>query len=218
VLLVDADMRRPRLSSVFGISSKEGFATVMSGESLWKDVIFECEEIEGLSIMPCGAKPSNPAELSTSPQLKMLIAQLREHFDYVIIDTPPILAVTDPCPIAARVDGVVLAIRIKKNVRTSAERSVEILRNLGANIVGVVVNGVGAQTGYGSQYTYSAYRSGYAYNEYGYGYGYGYGNHYTDDTKGTVRQKTPRLVAAAASDNASNRTKNNGSGDLDIED
>jgi Mrp family chromosome partitioning ATPase len=74
--------------------------------------------------------------------------------------------------------------RIKKNVRISAERAVDILANLGANVVGVVVNGVGAQSGYGSQYTYGAYRAGYSYNGYGSGYGYGYGyGHYYDDAK-----------------------------------
>jgi succinoglycan biosynthesis transport protein ExoP len=174
VLLVDADMRRPRQHTTFGISSKEGFSTVLSGQSQWREVMYECEEIEGLTIMPCGAKPNNPAELSSSPQVKVLIEEMREEFDFVIIDTPPLLAVTDPCPIAARVDGVILCLRIKKNVRVSAERSSEMLNNLGAKCIGLVVNGVGAQSGYGSQYTYGAYRAGYSYN--GYGYGYGYGN------------------------------------------
>ncbi|MEZ6092687.1 MAG: polysaccharide biosynthesis tyrosine autokinase [Pirellulaceae bacterium] len=183
VLLVDGDMRRPRVGAIFGIDSKEGFATVLSGESLWKDVVFDCEEIEGLSIMPCGLKPSNPAELATSPHVRQLLEQMRAEFDFVVIDTPPLLAVTDPCPIATRVDGVVMTMRIKKNVRVSAERAVEVLRNLGANIVGVVVNGVGAQSGYGSQYTYGAYRSGYSYS--GYGYGYGYGNYYEEKGKPT---------------------------------
>jgi Mrp family chromosome partitioning ATPase len=135
--------------------------------------------------MPCGAKPNNPAELSSSPQVKELIEEMRSEFDFVIIDTPPLLAVTDACPIAARVDGVMLCIRIKKNVRVSAERATEMLANLGANCIGLVVNGVGAQSGYGSQYTYGAYRAGYSYNGYGYGYGYGYGagKYYDDDKK-----------------------------------
>ena len=192
VLLVDADMRRPRQHSTFGISSKEGFATVLSGQSQWRDVMYECEEIEGLTLMPCGAKPYNPAELSSSPQVKVLIEEMREEFDFVIIDTPPLLAVTDPCPIAARVDGVVLCLRIKKNVRVSAERATEMLANLGAKCIGLVVNGVGAQSGYGSQYTYGAYRAGYSYNGYGYGYGYGYGSgkYYEEDKKG--RQVAPK--------------------------
>lgn len=187
VLLVDGDMRRPRQATTFGITSKTGFATVLSGESDWRDVLYECAEIEGLTIMPCGAKPNNPAELTSSPQVKELIEELRQEFDFVIIDSPPLLAVTDACPIAARVDGVILCIRIKKNVRISAERATEMLANLGANCIGLVVNGVGAQSGYGSQYTYGAYRAGYSYNGYGYGYGYGYGagKYYEDDRNST---------------------------------
>ncbi len=186
VLLVDADMRRPRQHATFGISSRVGFATVLSGQSQWRDCMFECEEIEGLTVMPCGAKPQNPAELSSSPQVKVLIEEMREEFDFVIIDTPPLLAVTDASPIAARVDGVILCMRIKKNVRVSAERATAMINNLGANCIGLVVNGVGAQSGYGSQYTYGAYRAGYSYNGYGYGYGYGYGGgkYYDEDQKG----------------------------------
>ncbi|MFK7768699.1 MAG: polysaccharide biosynthesis tyrosine autokinase [Mariniblastus sp.] len=187
VLLVDADMRRPRQHETFGISSKSGFATVLSGVDAWRKVMFECEEIPGLTLMPCGAKPQNPAELSSSPQVKELIEEMRSEFDFVIIDTPPLLAVTDPCPIAARVDGVILCLRIKKNVRVSAERAIDMIANLGANCIGLVVNGVGAQSGYGSQYTYGAYRAGYSYNGYGYGYGYGYGaggKYYDEDQKG----------------------------------
>ena len=194
-LLVDADMRRPRQAVTFGIQSEEGFATVLSGQSHWRDVVQECEEVGGLSVLPSGAKPNNPAELSSLPAVKDLIEELREEYDFVIIDTPPLLAVTDPCPIAARVDGVILTLRIKKNVRISAERASEILRNLGANIIGLVVNGVGAQSGYGSQYTYGAYRAGYAYNGYGYGYGYGYGAKYYDEQK-TGNQEPVRNIEA----------------------
>ena len=204
VLLVDADMRRPRQHATFGISSRIGFATVLSGQSQWRDCMFECEEIEGLTVMPCGAKPQNPAELSSSPQVKTLIEEMREEFDFVIIDTPPMLAVTDPSPIAARVDGVVLCIRIKKNVRVSAERATQMINNLGANCIGLVVNGVGAQSGYGSQYTYGAYRAGYSYNGYGYGYGYGGGKYYEEDQQGRQarRDETAQEPALIESENS----------------
>ena len=206
VLLVDADMRRPSQHATFGISSRVGFATVLSGQSEWRNCMFECEEIEGLTVMPCGSKPQNPAELSSSPQVKILIEEMREEFDFVIIDTPPMLAVTDPSPIAARVDGVVLCIRIKKNVRVSAERATQMINSLGANCIGLVVNGVGAQSGYGSQYTYGAYRAGYSYNGYGYGYGYGNGNgpvagvgkYYDEDQEGRqARRNEPEAQAPA---------------------
>ena len=187
VLLVDADMRRPRQHVTFGIESSRGFATVLSGQSEWRDSLTESVEVDGLTLMPCGARVQTiQPNSATSPQIDVLFEEMREEFDFVIIDTPPLLAVTDPSPIAARVDGVVLCLRIKKNVRVSAERATEMLTNLGAHCIGLVVNGVGAQSGYGSQYTYGAYRAGYSYNGYGYGYGYGTGGgkYYDEDKKG----------------------------------
>jgi capsular exopolysaccharide synthesis family protein len=197
VLLVDGDMRRPALNHMFGIKSAEGFATAMAGRSRWEDHVFVCEEIEGLSVLPCGDKPPNPAELITSPRVKQVIDEMRRQYDFVIIDTPPVLAVTDPCPVAARVDGVILTLRIKKNVKISADRAAEILSSIGANIIGVVVNGIGIQSGYGSQYSYGAYRAGYAHGfgfGYGYGYGYGVGQYFEEDRPTRApRQSAPRI-------------------------
>ncbi len=175
VLLLDADMRRPTVHHSFGIKTKEGFPQVLNGEKTWRSAVYECKEIPGLSILPCGDKPSNPAELISTPRVGELVEEMKNHYDFIIIDTPPVLAVTDPCPVAARVDGVILAIRIKKNVKISSDRAAEILHSVGANLIGVVVNGVGNQSSYGSQYSYGAYRAGYQYNGYGYGYGYSYG-------------------------------------------
>jgi capsular exopolysaccharide synthesis family protein len=184
VLLLDADMRRPSVHHAFGIKTKEGFPQVLNGEKTWRSAVYECEEIPGLSILPCGDKPANPAELISTPRVGELIEEMRHDYDFIVLDSPPVLAVTDPCPIAARVDGVILTIRIKKNVKISSERATTILTSVGANLIGVVVNGVGSHSGYGSQYSYGAYRAGYQYNGYGYGYGYsyGYGRH-TEDEK-----------------------------------
>ncbi len=227
VLLIDGDMRRPTVHHSFGIKSNDGFATILLGDCRIDDAIFDCEEIEGLSVMPCGKKPSNPAELITSPRFQSLIDEIREMFDFVIIDTPPILAVTDPCPVAARVDGVILTLRIKKNIKISSDRATNILQNVGANVIGVVVNGVGANTGYGSQYSYGAYRAGYSYNGYGYGYGYGYGNYY-DERKpeeretpnGAPRPEPQRIThEIPTAESISKPSKNQGDDlDLDLDD
>jgi Mrp family chromosome partitioning ATPase len=110
---------------------------------------------------------------------------LREQYDIVLIDTPPVLAVTDPCVVAPRVDGVVLLIRITKHVRPHAKRALESLESLGANLIGLVVNGVGGNRpgmgyGFGSQYgSRYANNSGY-YDSYTYNYG-GYHEYYEDD-------------------------------------
>lgn len=167
VLLVDADMRRPSVHKLFGMDDAPGFSDVLVEESTLENAI-RPTEVEGLDVLPCGNKPVQPSELLTSYRLPEVIDEVRQMYDFVIIDTPPVLVVTDPCPVAANVDGVICAMRIKKNVRVGAERMVEILRSVNANIIGIVVNGVGGQGSYSSQYSYGAYQAGYS--SYGYGY------------------------------------------------
>ena len=193
VLLVDADLRRPRQHKVIGEDSDRGFAALLKGEAELPEVVLPTE-VEGLFFIPCGERPSNPAELLTSPRLAEFIELAREKYDYVLIDTPPLLAVTDPAVVAPRVDTVILTFRIRKNIKVTADRSREILTSVGANILGVVVNGIGGGSGYGD-YKYGKYGRAYAYNyrygnyggggygPYGYGYGYGYGYDYAGSEK-----------------------------------
>ncbi|MCE9608420.1 MAG: polysaccharide biosynthesis tyrosine autokinase [Planctomycetia bacterium] len=142
VLLVDADFRRPRVAKIFGIESSLGLSGVIQGTAELPEAVVP-STVENLSLLPCGPRPANPSELLGSQQFRELVETLREGYDFVLIDTPPVLAVTDPCVVAPRVDGVILLIRITKDVRPHARRSVESLQELGANILGVVVNGVG---------------------------------------------------------------------------
>jgi polysaccharide biosynthesis transport protein len=139
VLLLDADMRTPTIHTLFGLSAKEGLSSVIVGNLEPKEVI-QAASIPGLSILPCGPIPPNPAELLTSPRFKELLTYLREQYDFVIIDSPALLAVTDPSIVAHQVDGVFLAIRFTKNGRPDAERAKAVLVNHKANIIGVVVN------------------------------------------------------------------------------
>ncbi|MBS0201591.1 MAG: polysaccharide biosynthesis tyrosine autokinase [Planctomycetes bacterium] len=190
VLLIDADFRRPRIHKLMGVESKLGMSTVIQGDTELPDAIQAIPEIPNLFILPCGTRPDNPAELLTSQRFDELLGILREKYDFVLVDTPPMLAVTDPGSVAARVDGVLMTIRISKRTRAEAARATELLKSLGANLIGVVVNGVGSTQGYGyGQYglsRYYRYRYGYGYG-YGYGYKYGYGEnggaYYQDDKK-----------------------------------
>ncbi len=159
VILIDADFRRPRVHKLFNLSSEKGLASVMTGEAQLTDAI-QSTPIPGLSVLPCGPIPSNPAELLTLPLFQEMLASLREKYDYVLIDTPPLLAVTDPCTVAPYVDGVLLTIRISKNARPNASRAKEILSTLGTRVIGVVVNGVRTDA------------NGYGYGGYGYYYRY----------------------------------------------
>ena len=117
VVLMDCDFRKPRVHKIFKLNKAElGLASVMSGEAELGSVIQPCE-IENLSLIPCGTRPANPAELLTAPRYQDVLKQLRERFDFVIVDTPPILAVSDPSAVAPRVDGVILVFRMTKNAR-----------------------------------------------------------------------------------------------------
>ncbi|CAN5380986.1 polysaccharide biosynthesis tyrosine autokinase [soil metagenome] len=161
-LLVDCDMRRPRVHRVFHLADPgPGLAAViMGGVPLSAAIQRSC--VENLFLLPCGKKPQNPAELLTSPNFGDLLDRLKADFDYVILDTPPVLAVSDPSAVAPRADGVILVFRMSNKVRPAAERAREQLAQIGANIIGVVVNGSGRSNdgnyggyggGYGSEYT-----------------------------------------------------------------
>ncbi len=175
-ILIDADFRRPRIHKVLGVTNEVGFTSVLTGQCELHEAI-QPTAVPGLSILACGPNPPNPAELLTSPRFKELVDELREQFDFVLLDTPPLLVVTDPCVVAPRVDGVLLCIRVARNGRPVAERAWEILTSLGANVLGVVVNGINlfSQGGYGYGYTY-----GYNYGQYDYANSYQYKYEYYD--------------------------------------
>lgn len=165
VLLIDADLRRPRVHKLFNLSSRTGMTSAINGSSTVDEALHETV-VDGLWVMPCGPRPDNPAEVLTSPKFKDLLEELRRKFDFVIVDTPPLLAVTDPCAVAPRVDGVILTLRVGPRTRSSAIRATEMLDAIGANLLGVVVNGVGQLSAEGV-YTYDSNAYGSKYYRYG---------------------------------------------------
>ena len=182
-LIVESDFRRPRVHKLLGLDREIGVTSIISGDLELTDAIQETG-IENLYALSCGPKPSNPSELLSSPRYAELIDLLREKFDYVIIDTPPLLAVTDPAVVATRVDGILITIRINKRSQQDCVRSAELLSSLGANQLGVIVNGVDSRDKYGGYGYggYGQYASRKSYGDVGYGggyYSYGYDERYT---------------------------------------
>ncbi len=176
-LLIDADMRRPTVHRLFGLSNDLGVANVIGEHLEPADAIHE-SEIPNLSVMVCGPRPHNPAELLASQQFEDFLGWARDNYDFVIVDTPPLLAVSDPGNVASRVDGVLLTLRLGKRARAKGTEARDILERVGAKILGVVINGVNARGEYG-------YQSGYRYTaastaRYGYGETY-FNNDYVDD-------------------------------------
>jgi polysaccharide biosynthesis transport protein len=166
-LLVDADLRRPRQHTLVAVPNDVGLAAVIADEAELADAVRE-SQIRNLWVLPCGPLPPDPAELLTSPRFAELLDVLREQYDFVVVDSAPLLAVTDACVVGPRVDGVLLVVRVSKYGRIVAQRAREILAGLGSKALGVVVNA--ADVAGPSRYHY-AY--GYGYHD---GYGYGDGN------------------------------------------
>lgn len=165
VCLVDADMRRPRLHQVFpqAVGKEEyGLATVLQDEHELDDALQT--DLDGapeqLTVLTCGRIPENPAELLESSACRKVIAQLRERFDVVIIDSPPALPVTDPLILAPRVDGVVMVARCRATTRTDIQEALTTLRQGDTNLLGVILNELDARDEgrrYSSEYyTYRA--------------------------------------------------------------
>ena len=168
-ILVEADFRRPKVHKLTGVDNAVGIVDVLRGDIEFADAI-ATTPYPDFSVMPCGSRPKDPAELLSKPQFEQVLSLLRDKFDYVIIDTPPVLAVTDPCGVAARVDGVLVCMRLSRHTRDLGRRTIEQLRDVGATIFGVVVNGVEERDAYGyGNYRYSDYRN--YYKNYNYKYG-----------------------------------------------
>jgi polysaccharide biosynthesis transport protein len=188
VLLIDADFRRPRIAKIFGIDAEIGMAQVVAGKAEIEDATYT-SAVANLSIMPGGKRPSNPAELLSTNRFQELLELLREKYDIVIVDTPPLLAVSDPSAVSSMVDGVVLTMRLRRNVKPLATRATKILESVDARLLGVVVNGVSAEAGYGYSYGYNDYRYAYRYGgNYRYGYKYGYGSKYGGYSAGYIEE------------------------------
>ena len=167
VLLIDCDFRKPRVHRVFKMDGDVGLSNVLAGRSELNDAI-QRNGVEGLSILPCGPTPPNPSEMLNSQAFLDVLEKIKDEYDQIIIDSPPVMPVTDSRILAAVCDQTILVIRAEKSTRKAAEHASEGLRSVGARILGVVVNAVTTRKG--------GYGYGYGYG-YGHGYGYGYGQY-----------------------------------------
>lgn len=152
VILVDADLRRPRLHDLFGLHNQTGLTTVMMDESALAAPPLQETGIEGLVVLTSGQLPPNPAELMGSRRMTDVIATLAEQADQVFFDTPPVVAVTDAAVLATKVDGVLLVISAGKTRREYARAAVERLEQINARLVGTVLTNVQMDTGFRGYY------------------------------------------------------------------
>jgi capsular exopolysaccharide synthesis family protein len=142
VLIIDADMRRPRLHHVFGLTNDEGLSAILSSELSEAEILARINQYHDSNIylLSSGAIPPNPAELLGSSQMKRLLDTVSNTFTHIVIDSPPIASFTDGVLIASLVDGVILVVRGGTTSRQVVKRSRQTLHDIGAKIIGVVLN------------------------------------------------------------------------------
>jgi len=148
VVIIDADMRRPRLQAIFDMHGQEGRSSILSSESSEDDMLamVRQDEESGLSVLTSGPIPPNPAELLGSDQMRRLIATLQANYTHVVVDSPPVSSFTDGVLISTMVDGVLLVVHGGKSSRHIVRRSKQLLNDVGAKIFGVVLNNVNLQS------------------------------------------------------------------------
>lgn len=137
-LLVDADLRRPRVADYLSLPGTVGLSTVLVGQADLEDVVQSWGET-GLQVLASGALPPNPSELLGTPRMAAVLGSLRDRYDVVVIDTPPLLPVTDAAVVARQVDGAVLAVRHGKTSRTQVDASARALQAVEARVLGTVL-------------------------------------------------------------------------------
>ncbi len=201
VTLLDADMRRPRVHRLYGLPNRKGLSGLFVGSRILLDGALQTTPTENLTAITTGELPPNPSELLGSEKMNEIIAKVMEISDVLVIDSPPVMLVTDSAVLSQRVDGVLLVLRQGETNLEFARQSVEALRRVGANLLGVVLNGVPVRS---SRYGYYRYQ----------GYAAGYADYYGEEKRkprrnrrrsllGTVRQSPPPAEPGAASRPAS---------------
>ena len=148
VVIIDADMRRPRLQSIFDMQGQEGLSSILSSDVSEDEMLSMIREDEesGLSVLTSGPIPPNPAELLGSDQMRRLVATLQANYTHVVVDSPPVSSFTDGVLISTMVDGVLLVVHGGKSSRHIVRRSKQLLSDVGAKIFGVVLNNVNLQS------------------------------------------------------------------------
>jgi capsular exopolysaccharide synthesis family protein len=158
VLIIDCDLRRPRVHSHFGLSNVPGLTNYLSGESELKDVLKNNERLPQLKLLLSGPIPPNPAELLGSSEMRKLLTELTDQFTHIIIDSPPAISFTDASVLSTMVDGVMLVVHGGRSSRAVVRRAKQQLIDVGANIFGIVLNNVKLEA---QDYYYGAYYSSY---------------------------------------------------------
>jgi capsular exopolysaccharide synthesis family protein len=151
VLLIDADLRKPSLDALFSVKKEPGLSEVLVSRATATGAI-QKTLVENLSILVCGAIPPNPAEVLGSEKMRALLEQVRADYDVILLDSSPVLAVTDPAVLATYADGVIMVVSAGKTTQDELQHSVEAMEAVGGRVLGVVLNNLDLRRAYGVYY------------------------------------------------------------------
>ena len=194
VLLIDCDLRKPRIHQYLGVVKTDGLTTILSKQKEFEDVVYHNLR-QGLDCVTSGSIPPNPAELLASEAMHNLLDKLKDSYDYILLDTPPVTVVTDAVALSRWVSGIMLVVREGYTNHESIEQALHLLKIADARVIGFFVNDIdtmsmnyGAyRSSYGKGYSYRS-KNSYSYGGYGYGYGYGYS--YSDRPSGDRKRSS----------------------------
>ena len=156
-VLVSCDLRRPRLGQFFDVDERTGLTTVLLGQQPLEQALHPVRGYDCLWLLGAGQVPSNPAELLNGPHGRELFETLRENFDLVLVDSPPVLPVTDAIVLSQYADGTLLVVAAGQTRRAELQRAAERFSQAKAPLTGIVLNEVNKLSGYGYGYGYGAY-------------------------------------------------------------
>ena len=156
VILVDTDLRKPVIHSIFGLEKQNGFVEILMNE-LTLDQVYKQTQIDNLYIITSGYIPPNPSELLSLDRVSEIVGLLKEEFDVVIFDTPPIIAVTDAAILSEKIDSVILVIRANVTDRDMISEAVSKLTKYNDNLIGSILNDFNFERHYGYRYQYYSY-------------------------------------------------------------
>ncbi|HHL70913.1 MAG TPA: polysaccharide biosynthesis tyrosine autokinase [Bacteroidetes bacterium] len=156
-IIVDCDLRRPRIHQLFGVAKEDGVADVLMGKKRL-DACFKQSPLENLKILTSGGIIDNPTELFNSSRMKDLFSEIKFYFDAIIVDTPPVIPVTDSLILSTEMDGALFVLKAGQTQKAVVNRAVELMKNSGLNILGVIVNNMKGVLPYYYDYKYYGYK------------------------------------------------------------
>ena len=165
VIIADCDLRHPRVHKYFGLSNRQGLSTLLTQADEVLDGKLQKTAIENLMVLTTGSLPPNPAELMGSQKMQRVLASMRTESDFILVDTPPVLAVTDAAVLAPTLDGVLLVVRPGKTRASALRLTMEKLQQVNANVLGVILNDIDLRR-QSYTYHYHYYRNYAAYQHY----------------------------------------------------